>query len=408
MTRRTLGFRVSLIVALSVAVCTSVSAQSSTEPAVHPTEGWRYEPAAGLVYERGDFKWITWGFAERLFNPTGRATWRRVRQGMEFDLPRFTEKYRNAFVYEVDLTNNDFFRVGQRRRILENLFLTIQDADDASAFRVLLGENTHILSREDNQSSGNLPTINRSLILEEHGSVNAFGTQFGVQVQKVLSPRYTLALSAQDNRGSFNQDRPHFVIGNSLAAKVTTLAVRDDARGRRLTFGAAIDHTRDIRDRTFTLSSAIAQDVLGGTSASGNKLTLEGDATYTGRVGTLPFTLEGEGLRSTFSQSRTQVVGGYAQAQVCILSSEQTGTIDLFARYDMVRLSRQGIDGRASQQATRMGLNYNLPYARQLANFHIEFADNQISGPAAMVRTPRSFDEVRFELRFNLTQYARR
>lgn len=62
---------------------------------------------------------------------------------------------------------------------LENLFVALQNPKDPGQFRLLAGENTHILSREDYLSSGILPT-NRSLILEEHGSVNCFGTKVGV------------------------------------------------------------------------------------------------------------------------------------------------------------------------------------------------------------------------------------
>lgn len=128
--------------------------------------------------------------------------WRRVRQGMDFDLPRLTPNYRTAFVYEVDLTDNNFFRTEPKWRIGENLFWAIQNAEDAGKFRALIGQNTHILTLEDYQSSGNLPTINRSLILEEHGSVFSFGTQFGIQVVKALSRRYSLSASAQDNRAA--------------------------------------------------------------------------------------------------------------------------------------------------------------------------------------------------------------
>jgi hypothetical protein len=82
---------------------------------------------------------------------------------VEFDLPRFTKKYRAAFIYEVDLTDTNFFRNRPRAKIFENLFFAVQDAKDPGKFRILFGENTHILSREDNLSSGSLPTINRSL-----------------------------------------------------------------------------------------------------------------------------------------------------------------------------------------------------------------------------------------------------
>lgn len=424
MNRTTIALRISLGVTLVLVFCASALAQrptetppqppvkeapsgSSTQTQEQPKEGWSYNPDAGFVYQKNDFKWTIWGFGERLFDPEGRDTWRRVRQGMEFDLPRFTKKYRTAIVYEVDFTDNNFFRAGPKWKIFENLFFAVQDAEDAGKFRVLAGENTHILSREDNLSSGNLPTINRSLILEEHGSVNSFGTQFGVQLQKALSPRYTLALSAQDNRGSLNQDRPRYVIGNSLAAKLTALAVNDEKNGRKLTYGFGIDHTRDIRNRTFTLASAISSEALGGTEATGNKLTFEGDITYAARTGSHPYTLEAEGLRSNFSRSRTNVGGGYVQAQVSLFDSERAGDLDPFVRYDFVRLDRAAINGRALQQAFRAGVNYNLPFSRKLANFRLEYARNRVTGPAEIVLVARSFNEFRLELRFNVIRYTR-
>ncbi len=380
--------------------------QTPTEPEA-PKEGWSYEPDAGFVYRQGDFRMTVAGYGERLLDARGDDSFRRVRQSIALDLPRFTEKYRTAFVYEVDFTNNDFFRAGQGRRVFENLFFAVQDAEDAGKFRALVGENTHIISREDNLSSGNLPTINRALILEEHGSVGSFGTQFGVQVQKALSPRYTLALSAQDNRGSFNQVRPRYVVGNSLAAKLTTLAINDEKRGRKLTYGFGIDHTRDIRDRTFTLASAITAEALGGTLATGNKLSFESDIAYTARLGNHPYTLEAEGLVSNFSQSRTNVGGGYAQAQFSVFDTERAGDLDPFVRYDVVRLSRDGINGSALQQALRTGINYNLPYTRKLANLHLEYARNRVCGATEIVPIARSFGEFRVELRFSVTRYIR-
>jgi hypothetical protein len=323
------------------------------------------------------------------------------------EFPRFTKKYRPAFVSEVDFTDTNFFRNRPRFKIFENLFLAIQDAEDAGKFRALIGENTHVLSREDNLSSGNLPVISRSLILEEHGSVNSFGTQFGVQVQKALSPRYTVALSAQDNRGSLNQPVSRYVIGNSLAAKLNALPINDERRGRKLSYGFGVDHTRDIRNRTFTLSSAISAEALGGTAASGNKLSLEGDIAYTARVGKHPYTIESEMLYSDFSRSKTHVGGGYAQAQVSVFDTERAGDLDPFVRYDFVRLGRAGVNRSALQQALRVGINYNLPYTRKLANLHIEYARNSVRGPVEIIPIERSFGEFRIELRVSVTRYIR-
>ncbi len=371
-------------------------------------EGWSYDPDAGFVYRKNDFKASVAGYAEGLIDPgEGGNGFRRVRQSLALELPRFTKKYRAAFVYEVDLTNTNFFRSGANRKVFENLFVAVQDAEDAGKFRTLLGENTHIISREDNLSSGNLPTINRSLILEEHGSTGSFGTQFGVQAQKALSPRFTFALSAQDNRGSLNTDNPRYVVGNSLSAKLTALGISNEKSGRKLTYGFGIDHTRNIRNRTFTLASAIAAEPLGGTEATGNKLSFEGDIAYTAKIGSRSYTLEAEGLFSNFSRSKTNVGGGYAQGQFSIFDTERFGDLDPFVRYDFVRLSRNSINGSALQQAFRAGINYNLPYTRKLANFHLEYVRNSVRGPIEIVPVNRSFDELRFELRFSITRYTR-
>lgn len=380
---------------------------TTATPPAEPKQGWSYDPDAGFIYRKEDFKMAIAGYAERLFDPDGKDSFRRVRQSIAFEFPRFTEKYRPAFVYEVDFTDTNFFRNRPRFNIFENLFFAIQDAEDAGKFRVLIGENTHILSREDNLSSGNLPVINRALILEEHGSVNSFGTQFGVQVQKALSPRYSIALSAQDNRGSLNQPVSRYVIGNSFAAKLNVLPINDEKRGRKLTYGFGIDHTRDIRHRTFTLTSAIAAESLGGTEATGNKLTFEGDIAYTARIGSHPYTVESEMLYSDFSRSKTHVGGGYAQAQFSVFDTERAGDLDPFVRYDFVRLGRDGISGSALQQALRAGVNYNLPFTRKLANLHIEYARNRVTGPVQIVPTGRAFNEFRIELRASVTRYVR-
>ena len=376
-----------------------------------PTARWRFDPSVGVVYARGDFRWATWGFAERLVDPGGADRWRRVRQGMEVDLPRVTARLRPAFVYEVDFTDNDFFRAGAGSKVFENLFVAVQDADDAGRFRALVGENTHVISREDNLASGNLPAVNRSLVLEEHGSVNSFGTQFGVQVQRALSPRVALALSAQDNRGSLNTDDPRWAVGNSLAAKLTVLALRDEPAGRRLTAGVGVDHTRAIRDRRFTPTPAIAAEPLGATEAVGDKLSVEADAAYTSRLGrrlgACPFAVEAEGLVSAFSGSGTRVAGGYVQARLSLFGSDRAGSLDPFVRLDVVRLGRDGVDGSAVQQAWRAGANDPVPHTGRLVGLHLEVARNTVRGPAEVVPARRSFGEVRFGLRVNTAQYLR-
>ena len=216
----------------------------------------------------------------------------------------------------MNFTNTDFFGdFGEGRHLgrrnLENLFFALQHPDDPSKFRLLIGENTHILSREDNLSSGNLPTINRSMILEEHGSVNSFGTQFGIEFQKALSNKLTVQLAALDNRGSLNTPDPRYDIGNSLSGKLVFTPINSD--GRKLTLGAAIDHTRNIRDRTFTLATAIGAAPLGGVEATGNKFTGEADIAHMFPLAGRPMTIEAEALYSSFPGSDSDVGGGYAR-----------------------------------------------------------------------------------------------
>lgn len=394
----------------SVAGPSISSVKEQTQPAKAP---WRYDPAFGLVYQRSDFKWTLWGYAERLFDPSGEDKWRRVRQGSEFDFPRLSEALRPAFVYEVDLTDSNFLhngiggRAGLGRRNFENLFVALQDPEDAGRFRVLAGENTHILSREDNLSSGNLPTINRSLILEDHSGVNSFGPQFGIEVQKALTPQYMILLSALDNRGSFNTDIPRYTVGNSLAAKLVSTPLDDRMTGEKLTWGLGVDNTQDIQNRIFPLLTAIAQTSLGGVPVAGDKISGEADIAYTFPLFTRPITLEAEGIYSSFSKSNSDVGGGYLMAQYSLFDIEQSGDLDVFVRYDAVSLGQGGITGRAWQQAIRTGFNYNLPYTRKLANLHLEFAHNSVNGPVAIVDRGRSIDEFRVEFRMSLQQYAR-
>lgn len=396
------------------AMADEVPATSAEPPkAATAPSGWSFNPDAGFVYQSGDFKLTTWGFAERIIDPSGPDSFRRFRQGAEFDFPRVTARLRPAFVYEIDLTDTDFFdngfggREGFGRRDLENAFLALQDVDDPGRFRLLVGENTHILSRDDNLSSGNLPTINRSLILEEHGSVASFGTQFGVQFQKALSDKLTLQLAAMDNRGSFNQAEPRYEVGNSLSAKLLLVPVNDPEHGRRLTLGVAVDRTRDIGDRTFTLATAIGQTPMGGAPASGDKLTWEADAGYTFPLFGRPTTVEAEVMRSRFSQSRSDVAGGYGMVQWSAFDTPAAGDLDIFVRYDLVSLGQDTISDRATQRAWRTGFNYNLPHTNKLVSLHLEQAHNTLSGPVAIVTGDRNVDEFRLGVRVSLQRYVR-
>lgn len=381
-----------------------------TSQTVKAAGTWRYDPDAGFIYQRGDFRWASWGFAERYWGPHSEVisadAWRRVRQGMEFDFPRMTTSLRAAAVYEVDLTDNNFFRAGRSSQVFENLYVALENREDESRFRVIAGENTHILSHEDNVSSGNLPTINRALILEEHGSVNSFGTQWGLQLRRAFG-RYSLAFSAQDNRGSLNTTSPRFHIGNSLATKFAATMLNDTVNQRHLSLGLGADYTKGITDRTFTLASAIGAEALGGTQAIGNKLSLEADGMYGGFVGRHAYTFDSEAIFSDFSRSLTDVAGGYVQLQVSAFDSERTGDLDPFVRYDAVRLDREHGTGAAVQHAIRTGVNFNLPGTHKLANLHFEYAWNRVRGPIDIVPIARNFGEFRTELRFSAVRYLR-
>ena len=381
--------------------------EQPTVGAATPAQGLSFKPDAGIVFRSGDFSLTTWGFAERVFDPNGPDSWRRFRQGAELDLPRFGGNLRAIVFYEFDLANSDFFRIKPFRRGFENLFVALQDADDPGKFRVLIGENTQILSRDDNLSSGNLSTINRSLILEEHGSTNSFGTQFGIQLQKRLSDALTLQVSTQDGRGSLNTDSPRYAIGNGFSAKVIlTPKVAPDS-GRKLSFGLAVDHTRDITDRNFTLGTALAVTPMGGVAATGDRFTVEADAAYTFPLAGHPTTIEGEVIRSRFSGSRSDVYGGYAMTQVSVFDTPKAGDLDVFARYDFVSLGSDAIARRATQQAVRTGFNYNLPYAAKLASLHLEYGRTWVDGPAEILTSNRTANELRIGLRVSLQRYVR-
>jgi hypothetical protein len=370
-------------------------------------QGWSYDPDAGIVLQRGDFKWTSWGYGEHVFRTQGEGFWRRVRQGMEFDLPRFAAQYRTAVVYEVDFTDTNFFRDRSKLNILENLYWTVQDAEDPSKIRVLFGENTHILSREDNLSSGNLPTINRSLVLEEHGSVHSFGTQFGVEAFKRLTPHYSIAVSALDNRGSLNTSNPRYTVGNSLAVKLTGQLLNDETRGRKLSVGAGLDQTRDIRDGTWTFLSAVAADTIGTAPVSGNELSVEGEVVFTDRLHNHSYTVESEHIFSQFSKSRTSLPGGYVQGQYSVFDNRLFGDLDPFVRYDWVLLSAPALSGVISQKALRTGVNWNLPGTQKLLSFHLEYGRNAISGPISSTSISSRRYELGLELRVNVARYSR-
>ena len=411
--------RVSVAFVVIVGFCSDIYAQiadtSKTVGFIHSSarpRPFQYDKDAGIRYKKGDFQWTAWGFAERLFGGGVKPSWRRFRQGMEFQFPSYPftvqgNKFRTAFMYEVDFTDNNFFRDSKRFKLWENLFVTFQDAKDPSKFRILFGENTHILSREDNLSSSNLPTINRSLILEQHGSTNSFGTQWGFQIQKQVRKNTFLQASLQDNSGSLNQDKPMFQFWKGTALKVTQTLLRPVGNNsRKMNVGLAVDYTRDIKDKQFILASGIHQQAIGGTSASGNKLTYENNSDYTNSISKHIYTLEYEAIYSTYSDQKLRVAGGYAQVQYQLFDGKRPGNLVSFIRYDLVNLSNKA--SSATEQAIKMGINYNLPFTNKLVSFHIEYARHFIRGSSLIIDPGRpNFDEFRFGLRANAARYLR-
>ena len=366
-------------------------------------EGWRLDPDNGLVWTNGDARYATWAFAQPVQRLDGPSYWRRVRQGMFFETPRFGP-LRAAAVYEVDFTDNDFFRQGPPWKIFENAFIGIQHADDANRFRILYGENTHVLSREDNLSSGNLPTVNRSIVLESHGSVHAFGTQWGGQVRGTLGDRVTLMASVGDNTGSLNQDQPHFGALNDFAAKVVVVASRSDRTV--LTVGATGDFTQRTYDAQFVLGTALGATPVINAPVGGSKLTAELDAELVLKGGLVPMVLELEWLLSRFAASGTLVHGGYLQALAQVCTSAVMGDLWLFLRPELAQVHVPGF-AASTVTAVRAGLDWNLPLTAQRANVLLEGAANLVQGDAALLVQSRPVWELRLMLRFSLTRHAR-
>lgn len=402
-----------VVFGVSVAAPSAMPAQDLSSRSA--ARGWAYEPNVGPVYRRGDFRFATWGFAERYWGPRSTTVsadfWRRVRQGMELDLPSI-RALRPIVFYEIDLTDNNFFRSGSVTQVFENAYVALQSADDPSNWRVLLGENTHVLSRDDNQSSSNLPTINRSLILEDHGSVNSFGTQWGVQAMRALTPRIALAVSVQDGRGSLNTSQPRYRVGNSLAAKVTAVLRDDSTHRHQLIAGFGADHTGQISNRMFTLVSAIGMEALGDVAAAGDKTSIEGDVEYRTVIARHGLRVDAEALASRFTLTSASVVGGYGLVQFSVFDTPSSGTLDPFLRYDVVSLrgsAPTGMRGSVIHHAIRTGLNYSLPRGHKFVGVHLEYALNTVGGAAQVIRAgPRALSEFRFGLRANTARYDRR
>ena len=110
---------------------------------------------------------------------------------------------------------------------------------------------------------------------------------------------------------------------------------------------------------------------------------------------------------SPTSQAAAALPEGLWADAYFLLETARFGDLDLFLRYDVIELGQDGIQGSKVQQALRMGVNYNLPFSRKLANLLLEYARNAGYGPHAIVPETRSFDEFRVELRFSLTRYLR-
>ncbi len=370
-----------------------------------PADGWSLDPDAGLVARSGDLRFATWGYAQGVFALDVPPYFRRVRQGAELDLPRWGP-VRAIAVYEVDFTDNAFFQSGAAWKVWENAFLEVQNAGDGGRFRVLYGENTHILSREDNLGSGNLPTINRSIILEDHGSIHAFGTQWGGQVSGRPTDRIALAASVGDNRGSLNQDTPYWSPANDFAGKATWTAWKGSS-GSALSVGAAGDYTRAVVPGTFTLATALAGAPVLATPADGGKATFEADVGLTPTQGAgFPVAVEAEWIGSTFPTSGTWVQGGYVQGMGQLYGSAKVGDLWVFARPELALMDTA--TAHASLVALRGGLDWNVPFTAQRANLLLEGAWHGVHGDPAIVVDGNPGAEVRLMLRVSATRHNRR
>ena len=198
-----------------------------------------------------------------------------------------------------------------------------------------------------------------------------------------------------------------FAFGRAIAAKIVLTPISDDKRGRKLTAGFAVDRTTGFRERSFNLATPIALTPIGGVAATGTKTSGEADIAYTFPIAGHPATIEAEGITSRFSESRSDVYGGYIMGQVSLFDAPKTGDLDVFVRYDVVSLGAETIERRATQQAIRTGFNYNLPYANKLASIHLEYAHNMIRGPVVIVTDTRATNEFRIGLRVSLQRYVR-
>ena len=367
-----------------------------------PAQGWSLDPDAGAVWTRGGWTYTTWGFAQGVVWD-GEPYWRRARQGMLL-LSTAIGGVRATAVYEVDLTDNDFFRLGPGWKIFENAFIGVQNAESADRFRVLYGENTHVLSREDNQSSGNLPTINRSMILESHGSVHAFGTQWGGQLRGTVGHGVLLTASMGDNTGSLNQEHPHFGVANDFGGKASA-PLWKNAADSRLAVGAAGDYTRHSDDPAFILASSLGNAPLLRAPVGGARVSGEVDAELILRGHALPLQVETEWIASRFAGTGTIALGGYVQGLAQLYDSRCHGDLSVFVRPEFARLSSNG--AAAATLAVRAGLDWNVPVTAQRANVLLEGAWHRSEGAADVLVAHGAVWELRLMLRVSLTRHAR-
>ena len=116
--------------------------------------------------------------------------------------------------------------------------------------------------------------------------------------------------------------------------------------------------------------------------------------------------MEYEAIYSNYSDQKLNVIGGYAQLQFQVFDKKQFGDFVPFVRYDLVNLTNP--TASATEQAIKLGINYNLPFTNKLVNFHLEYAHHLLNGsPAIITTTDKRFDEFRLELRVNATRYLR-
>ncbi len=116
--------------------------------------------------------------------------------------------------------------------------------------------------------------------------------------------------------------------------------------------------------------------------------------------------LEYEAIYSNYSDQKLNVAGGYAQLQFQVFDKKQFGDLVPFIRYDLVYLLNPSAS--ATEQAIKLGTNYNLPFTNRQVNFHLEYAHHLLKGsPVILAANHYSFDELRLGLRVNATRYLR-